>query len=97
MPHQDLTEAARAAAKLSRLKMSEERLSQVAPELASILEAFSTLAEVPVNGLDPMVGPHPGEGPLRKDEPRRSLPPDSLLANAPETEDGHYKVPRAVE
>ena len=96
-PQTDPLEAVRAAGRLARLELDEAAVQAVGPQLEAILGAFSALAEVPVDGVQPLYGPHPPEDALRPDEPRPSLPASLLLEGAPEAEDGHYRVPRAVE
>jgi aspartyl-tRNA(Asn)/glutamyl-tRNA(Gln) amidotransferase subunit C len=36
------------------------------------------------------------ENVFRKDENRPSLPNESVLSNAPEKQEGHFKVPRVI-
>lgn len=92
-PRQEVLDAAR----LARLPLTEDQLARLAPQLATILDAFSALAEAPVDGLEPLITPHVDEAPLRADEVSQSVDPRVLLERAPRVEDGHYKVPRAIE
>jgi aspartyl-tRNA(Asn)/glutamyl-tRNA(Gln) amidotransferase subunit C len=87
----------RQAAELARLALSEEEVSAFTGQLAQILDYVGQLSEVAVDGVEPMVLPYAGEAPLRADEPRPS--PRSadgqpaVLASAPESQDGGFKVP----
>ena len=94
---EDPLEAVRSAARLARLELTEDEARAVAPQLDAILTAFAALADVPVEGLEPLVTPHPPEDALRPDEPAPSLPAEHLLENAPEVQGAHYRTPRAVE
>lgn len=94
---EDPREAVRRAARLARLDLSEVELREAAPELEAILEAFGALTQVPVDGVEPLVAPHPPAEGQRADEPAPSLPAGRLLDAAPEVRDGRYRTPRAVE
>ena len=93
----DPLEAVRSAARLAHLKLSEAEVREAAPQLEAILSAFADLAQAPVEGLDPLVTPHPPEDGLRPDEPEASPPATGLLDNAPDAEGQLYRTPRAVE
>lgn len=93
----DPLEAVRSAARLARLELSEAEARVAAPQLDAILTAFAALAEVPVEGLEPLVAAHPPEDGLRPDEPAASLSATRLLENAPDVEGPLYRTPRAVE
>lgn len=93
----DPLERVRTAARLARLGLEPAEEQALARELEGILSTYSALTEVDVTGLEPLLGPHPPRDATRADEPRASLPREVLLDNAAEHEDGHYKVPRAIE
>lgn len=95
-PTPDPLEQVRAAASLARLDLEGERGERLAADLERILNAFRTLEQVPVEGVEPLVTPHAPRDGLRADEPRPSLPAERLLERAPATEDDHYRVPRAL-
>jgi aspartyl-tRNA(Asn)/glutamyl-tRNA(Gln) amidotransferase subunit C len=97
MPPPDPLERVRAAARLAQIALEPAEELALAADLELILGRFSVLAEVDVEGLEPLFGPHPPRDGTRPDEPRPCLARQVLLANAPEHEDGHYKVPRAFE
>ena len=68
-------------AKLARLALTEEELERLGAQLDAILEAVGKVAELDLVNV------------LADDVPRPSLDREAALANAPEAEDGAFKVP----
>ncbi len=88
--------------KLARIKMTDEELERMAPELNNILEWVEQLGEVDVTGVEPMSAVITNTLRLRADEVdadpktaggRR----DDVLANAPVAEHGFFGVPKVIE
>ncbi|MEM6476193.1 MAG: Asp-tRNA(Asn)/Glu-tRNA(Gln) amidotransferase subunit GatC [Pseudomonadota bacterium] len=88
--------------KLARIKMGDEELERMVPELNNILEWVEQLGEVDVDGVEPMSTVIPNSLRLRADEVdadpktgggRR----DDVLANAPAAEHGFFGVPKVIE
>ena len=89
-------------ASLARIKMSEDELDRMVPELNNILTWIEQLGEVDVTGVEPMTAVIPNTLRLRDDvvdaDPltgggRR----DAILANAPAPEHGFFGVPKVIE
>ncbi|HRV59219.1 MAG: Asp-tRNA(Asn)/Glu-tRNA(Gln) amidotransferase subunit GatC [Solirubrobacterales bacterium] len=80
-------------ARLSRLRLGDEELDTLAGELSSILDHVDKLAEVDIEGVEPTSHVVPLENVLRPDEPRPSLERDVALSQAPDPEDGAFRVP----
>ena len=87
----------RKIARLSRIRVEEERLAPMADELNGILGWIEQLNEVDVEGVKPMTSAVDMEAPLREDAITDGNKRDEVLANAPKAEDGFYVVPRSVE
>ncbi len=66
-------------------------------ELTTILEHVERIQTLDLEGVEPTSHTVPLANVLRPDETRPSLPQEAALANAPEAEDGRFKVPRIVE
>lgn len=66
-------------------------------ELTTILEHVERVQTLDLEGVEPTSHTVPLANVLRRDETRPSLPQEVALANAPEAEDGRFKVPRIVE
>lgn len=84
-------------ANLARLKLSEEETEQFAGQLNAILKYAEKLAELDTEGVEPTSHVLPLSNVMREDEARPSWPIEKLLANAPEEEDGQFKVPAVLE
>ncbi|CAN5804204.1 MAG: Asp-tRNA(Asn)/Glu-tRNA(Gln) amidotransferase subunit GatC [Actinobacteria bacterium] len=80
-------------AKLAQLALTEEEIAQLTDELGKILEAVSVVAELDLADVPPT--PHPLDlvNVWDEDTPRASLLLEDVLANAPEVEDGFFRVP----
>ena len=89
-------------ASLARIKVTEDELAAMVPELNGILAWVEQLGEVDVAGIEPMTAVIPNVQRLRADEVnadpltgggRR----DAVLANAPAAEHGFFGVPKVIE
>ncbi|MBV7259222.1 MULTISPECIES: Asp-tRNA(Asn)/Glu-tRNA(Gln) amidotransferase subunit GatC [Erythrobacter] len=89
-------------ASLARIKMGDEQLETMVPELNNILEWVEQLGEVNVDGVEPMSAVIPNELRLRDDvidaDPKTAGGRrDDVLANAPAAEHGFFGVPKVIE
>ena len=89
-------------ASLARIKMNDDELERMAPELSQILDWVEQLGEVDTSQVEPMTAVIPNALRLRDDvvdaDPltgggRR----DAVLANAPAAEHGFFGVPKVIE
>jgi aspartyl-tRNA(Asn)/glutamyl-tRNA(Gln) amidotransferase subunit C len=80
-------------AELARLALSEDEVERLGEQLNAILEAVSKVSELDLADVEPTSHPLDLVNVWREDEPRPSLPLESALDNAPEVEDGHFRVP----
>jgi len=87
----------RHVALLARLELSEEELDRFAHELADILDYVAKLDELDTTDVPPTSHSLPLANVMREDVARPSLPRDEALANAPEAEDGYFKVPQVIQ
>lgn len=84
-------------AKLSRIAISEENLGKMEGELNAILGFVEQLSEVDVEGVEPMTSVTPMEMKKRKDGVTDGAKADDIIANAPESDDNFFVVPKVVE
>lgn len=82
---------------LSRLEVSDEAMEQTGKALSDILTYVAELEELDLDGIEPMAHAVPLQNVFRKDEVKPSLPQAVALSNAPEEENGYFKVPRVVQ
>jgi len=84
-------------ASLARLTFTEEEVDRIAAQLSSVLEYVDKLGELDLDGVEPMAHVHATVTPMREDIPAASLPREELLANAPDTVGGCFRVPQVIE
>ena len=80
-------------ARLARLALTEEELDRFVGQLDAILEAVGKVAELDLADVEPTLHPLALSNVLAEDEPRPSLSVEEALANAPDSEDGAFRVP----
>jgi aspartyl-tRNA(Asn)/glutamyl-tRNA(Gln) amidotransferase subunit C len=97
----DREQVAKIAA-LARIRMSDEELDRMVPELNGILGWVEQLGEVDCTGVEPMTAVIPNTLRLRDDvvdaDPLTGGGVrDAVLANAPVAEHGFFAVPKVIE
>jgi aspartyl-tRNA(Asn)/glutamyl-tRNA(Gln) amidotransferase subunit C len=80
-------------AHLARLALTEEELERLVGQLDAILDAVSKVSELDLSDVPPTSHPLDLVNVLADDMPRPSLPREAALANAPQAEDGAFRVP----
>jgi aspartyl-tRNA(Asn)/glutamyl-tRNA(Gln) amidotransferase subunit C len=83
--------------KLSRLTLSDQELNDFYEELNSIVNTIQKLNELDTQGIEPTYAAALDIEDLRDDIAKPSMDRDQILQNAPESEDGAFKVPTIVE
>ena len=83
-------------AQLARLALTDEELDALTTELGAILEHAAQVSALDTAGVPPTAHPLPLENVFRADVARPCLPRDEVLAAAPDTEDGRFRVPRIL-
>jgi len=81
---------------LSRLELTEEEKQEQVQQLNKILEAMDVLNSVNTSNVEPLAHVLPIKNVLREDEHRYTLPKEKVFQNAPEEDEGMFKVPRIV-
>jgi aspartyl-tRNA(Asn)/glutamyl-tRNA(Gln) amidotransferase subunit C len=85
----------RHVAELAKLRLTETEIEQYAGQLSAILEYAERLQEVDTSSVPPTPYILPLLNVMREDVPEPSLSNQEALANAPDSEDGFFRV-RAV-
>jgi aspartyl-tRNA(Asn)/glutamyl-tRNA(Gln) amidotransferase subunit C len=80
-------------ARLAWLALTDEEIDRLTRELDQILEAVGIVSELDLADVPPTSHPLDLVNVEDEDVARDSLPLEEVLANAPDTEDGHIKVP----
>jgi aspartyl-tRNA(Asn)/glutamyl-tRNA(Gln) amidotransferase subunit C len=82
---------------LARLGLDEDEVERLREQLSNILENFEILQQVDTTDVPPTAHSIALENVLREDEAGPSLPADQVLANAPNREEGFFKVRAVLE
>ena len=90
-------EEVRHVARLARLALSEEEVKKFQRQLEKILEYVAKLRELNLEGVEPTTHVIPVVNRLREDQGKESLSKEEALSNAPNTEKGHFRVPKVIE
>lgn len=87
-------------ARLSRLDLTEEELTNYAAQIDGIVETVAAVREVDTTGVEPLS--HPTQNVdgavsvMREDVPETSLTADEALDQAPEQAQQRFQVPRIL-
>lgn len=80
-------------ARLARIELDDDELDTFTSQLADVLGHARDIEALDVGDVPPTAHPYPLANVLRSDEERPSLDRDEVLAVAPDTEDGQFRVP----
>jgi len=83
-------------AELARLKFSKEELENFTHQLNQILEYMEKLNELDTKNIEPLSYPIGGNNIFREDELKPSINREQALKNAPDRDDGFFKVPKVI-
>ncbi len=86
-------------ARLARLRLTEDEMAEYSRQCVDILGHAGKVQALDTEGIEPTAHPLPMTNAFREDEitPERVLDRDEVLSQAPEIEDGLFRVPRALE
>ena len=87
----------RRIAHLARIAVEENEVERLRGELNAILSFVETLAEVDVEGVEPIASVLPMQMKKRADLVTDGGIVDDVLVNAPVKEDHYFVVPKVVE
>jgi len=87
----------RRIAHLARIRIDDDEIEPLRGELNAILAFFEQLAEVNVEGVEPMTSVTPMEMKKRPDVVTDGGDPEAIMKNAPAREDNFFLVPKVVE
>lgn len=90
-------ETVRKVAGLARLKLNEEELQRFTPQVAGILKWVDMLGEVNTDNVAPLANVVNSDLKLRVDAVNDGGYQKEILANAPESMEGFFVVPKVVE
>lgn len=84
-------------ANLARLNLTGNEKERLASDMEKIIFNMDKLNELDTSDIKPMEHVIPISNVLREDKAEKSYDREKILANAPLSEDGCFKVPKIVE
>ncbi|XEC94129.1 Asp-tRNA(Asn)/Glu-tRNA(Gln) amidotransferase subunit GatC [Paenibacillus tarimensis] len=84
-------------ANLARLDLSENEKERFTGQLNAILKYAEKLNELDTEQVEPTSHVLPITNVMRSDEARPSAPVEKVMQNAPDEEDGQFRVPAVLE
>jgi aspartyl-tRNA(Asn)/glutamyl-tRNA(Gln) amidotransferase subunit C len=84
-------------AELARLALSDAEKERFCEQLSTILDHAARLQAIDTSAIPPTASVLPVDTVLRDDLSRPGLPPEQILANAPDQEDNMFRVPVILE
>lgn len=81
----------------ARLYIMEDEIEQMTEEINKIIEYARTLQEVDTTGVEPTTHVIELTNVMRDDTPEEGIDRDLLFKNAPDHEDGQFKVPSVLD
>ena len=90
-------EEVRHIAQLARLGVTDDDVERFSNQLSNILEAFEVLQHIDTSDVEPTSHSVAVSNVLRDDVVTPSLPPSEVLQNAPNEEDGCFRVRAVLE
>lgn len=84
-------------ARLSRLQLRDDEVESFRANLTDILGYVEKLDELDTSNVEPTTHAVDTSMRLRDDEVERRLTIDDVTSNAPESEDGMFRVPKIVD
>ncbi len=90
-------EEVRKVALLARLELTDDEIEIQARHLNDLLKQFEILQALDLTGVEPTSHSIPVYNVFREDSTRPCLSRQEALANAPQSRDGFFVVPRIVE
>ena len=82
---------------LARITLSDDEEKKVGNELQDILTYIDMLNELDTEGVEAMSQCFPVTNVMREDVVAESMTANEIVANAPESQDGCFVVPKTVE
>lgn len=83
-------------AKLANLRLTEEEIEKTVYNMKDILNFANTVNNVNTDNVDESISATKNYNVFRKDEIKEFGDRDILLSNAPEQEEGMFKIPKVI-
>lgn len=84
-------------AKLARLRLTDEQAAEFSGQLTKVLAYIAQLEELDTENVPPTAHAMPITDVLRDDIPTAGLSTQDALSNAPDRNDGFFRVPKVLD
>jgi len=84
-------------ADIYHIQLSEEEITLMQDQMASILEQFESLSQLDTNDIEPTSHAVPLSTIMREDVPKPSYSQDEVLGNAPDKQGEFFQVRTVLE
>jgi len=90
-------EKVNSVAHLARLELADDEAERLTGDMNNILGYIDKLGELDTDGVEPTCHAVPVTNAFREDKLDRYFTVEEALKNAPDSEDGSFKVPKVIE
>ena len=90
-------EEVRRIAELAKLDLTDDEVALYAGQLSNILDHFQKLRQLDTSHIEPTASVLPLKNVLRPDVATLPLPPEQVVANAPDAEDNQFRVSAVLD
>jgi aspartyl-tRNA(Asn)/glutamyl-tRNA(Gln) amidotransferase subunit C len=84
-------------AELARLSLTDQEVALYQEQLSAVLEYAERLQDLDTEAIPPTATVLPVRNVMRADESHPAMAREDILANAPETQDGCFRVQAVLE
>ena len=82
---------------MAKLRLPEKERLWVLERARTLFESFDALGGIDVAAVSPLVSVLDIVNIMREDAPEKLVSREELLANAPETNNGYFQVPKTLD
>jgi aspartyl-tRNA(Asn)/glutamyl-tRNA(Gln) amidotransferase subunit C len=82
---------------LARLNLSDKEKEEMVAQMGGILEYMDKLNTLDTSGVKPLEHVEPMSNVFREDKKKASYDREKILSNAPDKDEGAFRVPKIVE
>jgi len=90
-------ETVRSIAELAKLQLTDDEVDLYSKQLSAILDYFEHLQQVDTSHIESTASVLPLKSVMRDDEVGEPLPPEDVIANAPDSEDNQFRVSAVLD
>ena len=82
---------------MAKLNLEESERNEISEQAERLTDSFTLLENINTDGVQPLVSVLDIQNVLREDAAVKMVPRETLLAEAPESCDGYFQVPKTLE